>query len=1103
MLTLVEGGFYSGNHEKIKERIAALLENGKKALLIVPEQQTVSAEHEMTDYLPSDAALCFEVTNFTRFANTVFRSLGGLAKNSADSSKRALLMWRTLTELAPTLEAGNKGEISAGAVKHMLSAVKQMQSLSISPEALLGAAAALKDSRDTSLDRRLISKLNDISRIMTLYKKLLSEHFSDSDDDLILAENKLSTCKSGFLTDTEIFIDGFASFTEPQYRVINTLIKHTSVTVVLTLPKASSEAFEYSEIREAHQRLVRLANEQRCDVKLERTDSQKNAPNPLFADTLSLIFRSTGKLDKDFLSLYGETLTVYEAETPYDECDFITQDIKMRVMGGAKYSDFGILARSISAYDGILNVAFEKAEIPLFLSTNIDIESYEVIKLIYSALAIITGGYSRRDVITYAKCSLCGVPRGRVDEFELYAEKWQITGTRFTDGMTWNMNPDGYTDRIREDSEEKLLRIDEVKGMIITPLMKFEEQLSKAKNVKEQSAALVDFLVSLNVESKLKEKSAEPIHSIGGRDTGRLWKIICDSLDSLCETVGELECTTEVFTKLLKITFSEGGTGRIPAYTEQVVAGSADTARLYGKKHIYIIGASYGVFPARVEDDSYFSDKDKSILCDMGLSIKKDTDVRSAREFYYFLRAISYARSDVKLIYPANDTGFKPIPSSEVITRLSDLSDGAIKPRKISSLSSLETVFTREYALEHLSEGDSFSVHIRQALIDTGAEERLIISDGKIINTGLKLSKESTDSIYGTMIPMTQGRIDKFVSCPMSYFCQYNLKLGANRRAEFGSNNIGTFIHAILEKFFFALKERGKAVADITDAEKDELIKSVAKEYTRGFFERTNEPSARLRNTINKLCRMARPIIDGLCDEFSDCKYEPVFFELKIDNANNGLPNPAIFDTGTGKQMYIYGTMDRVDTYKCGGDVYVRVIDYKTGGKDFSPSDLENGENLQMFLYLKSITETDSPSFRERVGVGDGGKIIPAGVIYVKTSINDRVITTNNADQAEESVKKNQLRLGMILDDPESIAAMNTNFIPVKFKSNGEPDSHSRAKLYTLDGWAQINETINRVISDIIRRMTEGDIDAIPLKRGGKGLACQYCDFKPICRNAK
>ena len=80
---------------------------------------------------------------------------------------------------------------------------------------------------------------------------------------------------------------------------------------------------------------------------------------------------------------------------------------------------------------------------------------------------------------------------------------------------------------------------------------------------------------------------------------------------------------------------------------------------------------------------------------------------------------------------------------------------------------------------------------------------------------------------------------------------------------------------------------------------------------------------------------------------------------------------------------------------------------------------------------------------------------------------------------------------------------MNTNFIPVKFKSNGEPDSHSRAKLYTLDGWAQINETINRVISDIIRRMTEGDIDAIPLKRGGKGLACQYCDFKPICRNAK
>ena len=37
MLNLIEGGFFSGGHEMIKERIAMLTENKKRSILIVPE----------------------------------------------------------------------------------------------------------------------------------------------------------------------------------------------------------------------------------------------------------------------------------------------------------------------------------------------------------------------------------------------------------------------------------------------------------------------------------------------------------------------------------------------------------------------------------------------------------------------------------------------------------------------------------------------------------------------------------------------------------------------------------------------------------------------------------------------------------------------------------------------------------------------------------------------------------------------------------------------------------------------------------------------------------------------------------------------------------
>lgn len=1094
MLTLIEGGFFSGGHEKIRKEIEELVMQGKRSILIVPEQQTVSAEREMTDFLPSSYPLTFEVTNFTRFANTVFRTLGGLSKESASGTKKSLVMWRTLTELLPTLEAYGAREVTVGGVSRMLAAVKEMQSLAITPSVLADAAAALEDSGDPTRDRRLVLKARDMAKIMALYKKILGERFSDGDDELLTAEKKLCECGKGFLTDTKIYIDGFTSFTEPQYKLIGALIRACDVSVSLTLPKSAEDAFEFSEIKGAHGRLVRLSAEVGTDTRLIRTDGQDFSPSFLISDTLSLLWRSVGRIDKEFLS-DTESLQIFEAETPYEECDFVAQDIKKRVMGGAKYSDFGIIARSLSAYNGILDNAFLKAGIPLFLSARCDIESYEVIKLIYSAFSAVTGGYSRRDVITYAKCSLSGVDRHDVDELELYAEKWQINGSRFTDGIAWNMNPSGYTERRRPDHVEKLLRIDRTREAIIAPLTAFEDSLREAATVKDYAAALIEFLTGLGVEEKLAESESD--------EGTRIWRLICDSLDSLFDVLKDVECSADVFQSLLKITFSEADIGRIPAFVEQVVAGSADTARMYGKKYIYVIGANRGVFPASVEDDSYFTDKDKSALGDVGVPISKDTDIRSAREFYYFTRAISYARVGVNIVYAAKDSSYKAQPPSEAITRIYSISDGAIAPKKLDALPLSERAYTEEYALEHINRSQPDYRATSDALSKTDAAHRLRISDGKLKNVGLKLGEESINSIYGNSINMTQSRIDRFVSCPMNYFCKYNLSLDANRRVEFDSSNIGTFMHSILENFFIELKVRGKSISEISDAEKNEIIEKAAQRYTALCFEGVSETSARIKNTVRKLCRMARPIIDGLCDEFSNCEYKPTFFELKIEHNSDGFPSPAIFNTGSGKRICIFGTMDRVDTFKKGDDVYVRVVDYKTGGKDFSPKDIEAGENLQMFLYLKSVIDTESNEFREKIELGKDGKMIPAGVIYVKTGVADGSISKNEPDSAVASVKKNQERLGMILDDADSIAAMNPDFIPVKYKKDGEPDAHSKSRLYTLDGWERINETINDVMTDICDRITDGDIDALPLKKGGKAKVCEYCDFKPICRNAK
>ena len=154
MLNIVRCGFSNSARESFYERIGELVLNGKKAYLIVPEQQTVLTEGVLSERLPASSALLFEVTNFTRLANTTFRSLGGLSGEYCDSVKKSLIMWRALTELSPTLTlTGARGEVTPGLVESSLVAVSEMQSLGISPDDLSYSATldgVKSDNRQTA-----------------------------------------------------------------------------------------------------------------------------------------------------------------------------------------------------------------------------------------------------------------------------------------------------------------------------------------------------------------------------------------------------------------------------------------------------------------------------------------------------------------------------------------------------------------------------------------------------------------------------------------------------------------------------------------------------------------------------------------------------------------------------------------------------------------------------------------------------------------------------------------------------------------------------------------------------------------------------------------
>ncbi len=1098
MLTLIEGGFTSVCRDELIKKILTGIESGKKVFLFVPEQQTLTTEKEMADILPASSVVNFEVTNFTRFTNTAFRALGGISGEYITPAVRSLVMWSTLTELSPLLSM-TKGStnINTGIVSKAMQATKELEALGIKPEVLAAAERAAGIS-----DQRLRSKLSDISMIYSLYKRKLSEKYIDVAEDIAGLKEQLSLDPS-YLYGTEIYIDGFTSFTEPQYLLLSELIRSANVTVLLNIPKAERDGYEYRELIDTERRLVHTADGVSADKKLLKPDSQSSKFNSIISDISRLLWRISGSIDNDSLHLLSKNddiLKIYEANTPFDECDFVAADIKRRVISGAKYQDFAIICGSLDKYSGILDTSLEKAGIPHYMSKKESIASREAVKLINTAYSTVIRGFKAEDVITYVKCGGSGVTKRECDAFELYVQRWSIDGRRFTDGLTWNMNPRGYTE-LTDNDREGLIEVNRIKDKIISPLLNFRDEIRSAGTVREHAYALVDFLTEIKLESELREKSNSLLLA-GEKNSAdisaRLWQIICDSLDTLVDTVGDTPSDAESFINQLNVVFGDTKVGTIPSYIDEVSIGQADTVRLNNKKHIYLIGVNKGEFPAAVSDRSYFTERDKAELLKLGLNVSSDLEMKNARECLSFSRAFSFAHESVRILYALKTSSLGAALPSDIIVRIGEITGGKIKPISLSSVSALEKMYSPVLALEnYFKASNEEKAAIKAALLGTEYEDILKISEGSIDNGESGVDKKTMGILVGDSIYLSQTAIDDFLSCPFKYFSKSFLKLDDGKPAKINSVVVGNFIHSVLESFFGTMIERGTGIASLTEEEREELTVRSCESYIRASFS-GSDSSAKTDAIIKRICRAAKPIVDGLCDEFANCKFTPVRCEMKIGDRSMSSPDLVTYKPdGSDTTVVLGGKIDRVDAFKSGDDVYVRVVDYKTGIKRFALDDIKEGRNLQMVLYLKSIVDNKNPKFKESMGASGNGRLIPAGIVYIKTSVDDVTVEESSDSAALEKVKTLYERLGASLDDEVSLNAMNPDYTPSAKPSKNSPPSPIK---FTIDEWNDINKQMEKVILNVADSISRGSMPAAVSTSASAYHPCTYCNFRYLCR---
>ncbi|MDD4772792.1 MAG: PD-(D/E)XK nuclease family protein [Eubacteriales bacterium] len=1093
MIRFIYGMSGSGKSTYIASDITQSLRRGTKSLLIVPEQQTVETEQRYADLAKEKGipVIDLEILNFTRLANSVFRRFGGLSYNYIGSGARQIIMWRALNELSPILTEYKHITVNdKKTLRFMTNAVSEFKRYNITPAMLGGAAETLKKD---NFHHNLKNKLHDISLIYSLYQTLLHNEYDDPEEDLTRLSVILE--KNNFFAGYNVYIDSFDRFTPQQIRIIRHIINQAeNFTITLAILPGSS-LIMLDSILNTENILKRIvASEHKTiDDMVVLGDSHRFTSQEL-------------KLTERYLWDFSHTEAVFKEKTQhirliecsdiFCEAEAAAKDILRRIRQGGRFYDNIVVIRDTSSYIGIIDAVFEKYNIPYFISTRTDLTTKPPVKLILSALKIIAGHWRFDDIIAYIKTGFSGLTNDECNILEIYASTWHINGRRWTDDVSWNMNPDGYTDILTERGKDIISAVNDIRIRLTAPIMTLQACFDGGCTVKSASEALYNFLNELNISQKaIQLGEDEPI---------QLWNIIIDALNQFVSVAADLVVNADEYMRLLSIIFDETDIGRIPTSLDEVIIGGAMSLRTGRAKNVYILGANEGKFPQNVSDDGMFNDTERVTLESLGIVLSPVSDRRASDELLYFYRAITCVEDNITVIYSSADLTGHALNPSLACDRLRILFPG-LMTEYYSAMKPLELIEGYDASFEYTAmfsgtpAGDALKLIY---LKDETYKSRLEALDKPFVQPYNTVLPETAQELYGSDLMLTQTRIESYTLCAFSYYCRYVLQLEEKKRAEIESVDIGNFMHRILERFMVYIKTDKGIRTDLTDDKIENITDKIIDEYIKSVIDNPKDRTNRITQLFRRLKRTTLLLIRNILDEFMQSEFTPAFFELPIKFGDKEGSEPFSIPLPDNSHVYVFGKVDRVDTYKKGNDVYIRVVDYKTGIKSFSLSDIGLGLNLQMLLYLFALWQNPSENFKARAGCGEGGQILPAGVLYFSAKAPEFSLDNYEDENAVTDKAHTALtRRGLLLDDKEILKAMEKNlegrYIPVKLKSDGNFTAAS--SIQTLSDFGILMNDISDTLCNLGRQLKKGRADAIPLRKGGNN-ACEYCPHKPVCR---
>ena len=1108
-LKLILGSSGAGKTHYIYNEIIKKSEENpeKNYIIVVPEQFTMETQKDIVELHPRHGVMNIDIVSFNRLAFRIFEELGINRLSILDDTGKTLVLRHVIEENKDKLKIFCDKIKYFGFVEEMKSSISELYQYGISPDELLEVMEKTKLHKSTS------AKLSDIQVIYQAFKEYIKE-MSGEDTVYITKEEVLSklcdaVSQSEIIRKSEIYLDGFTGFTPVQNRLISLLLACCeNVNITFTIPddecrymtEAGFENIKEHELfympKKAINDIVAMAMTHK--ILVEKPIIIKEDENSRFGNNKVLRhiernilrYKDIEKLEKiSSEDGKGGLVAIYGAQNSMSEANFVAESITNLIMnsgGTLRYRDIAVVTGDLDGMKRNISRAFNNRRIPYFMDNKRSLIRNPFVNIIRSILQIADDNFSYESVFSYLKNDMSVLTMDEADIFENYVLGCGIKGI--------NAYREPFKKRYRGLSDEEFGQCEAIRVKFMDSVGGFFENDLKNMTVKELSDAVRLFIEEQGLEGMLLDKCQEfgelEEHSLAA-EYSQTFKLVSELFDKLDSLLGQEKLTLKEYRRLLDDGFDEIKVGIIPMVMDQIVVGDIQRTRLNHIKVLFVMGVNDGIIPAHSGKPGLLSQNDRSVLKNLNMELSPTVREQGFIQKFYLYLNLTKPSDKLIMTYSLSASDGTALRPSYLIGNIRELFTDCkvrscteeLKNRVITKDGAFDKV---AFGIKNYGDKDMdelwmelfsyFSADIKYA----SALDRAI--DGAFyMNNESVLEKTVASALYGESLGHSVTRLEKYAACAYAHFLSYGLKLAERPVYEIKPVDIGNIFHEAIELFSRKIIDKDMDFRNISDETRKAMVDEVVEQVTENYGGQVFRSSARNNYIIEKIRRVTDRSAWAILEHIKRGSFNPEDFELKLKE----------------------GRIDRVDKLSADGNVFIKVIDYKSGNTSFDPVEVENGLQLQLIYYMDTMLK------RERA-IAPGKTVEPAGAFYF--NIKDPLI------DYEESLLDDSELASRLLQEYKMSGAINSKKevlmgIDSELESSGKGSDIVRAKygdigmdmrvessagIMSSENFEKLIERVKHKVADMTKEIKNGNIDINPYKKG-QYAPCDYCSYKRVC----